>query len=148
VLTATENQPTGTNAESASPSASLIEMSDEEILAWLSTSILDEPDPEGTPAEADPPSADFWEQVAVLQAKLSELGYDGTGATQRAIGLVGLEASLQGEVLDEPSSLAAPVGDEQLLALQAELVERAGRAVALWATLQGSSLRAASSTKG
>jgi hypothetical protein len=147
MLTATEGRDTTPEPETTEAlSASWIEMSDEEILAWLTASILDEPDPGQATSEGDPGTADFWDQVAVLQARLSDQGYP--GAVQQAIGLVGLESSLAGESTAQDAPGAFSTGDAQLFRLQAELVERAGRAVAQWAALQGSALRAAVAGKG
>jgi hypothetical protein len=118
-------------------------MSDEEILSWLTTSILDEPDPSDVPPDAEPRTVEFWDRVATLQQSMSELGYEGSSAVQRAIGLLGLEASVQGEGASDVGSASTPITEEQLLKVHADLVECAGKAVALWATLQGSALRAA-----
>jgi hypothetical protein len=146
MLTATETGKAEASAETAPPATSLVEMSDEEILSWLTTSILDEPDPSDVAPDAEPHTVEFWDRVATLQS-MSELGYEGSSAVQRAIGLLGLEASLQGEGADGTESASRPITEEQLLKVHADLVERAGRAVALWATLQGSALRAATAGK-
>jgi hypothetical protein len=120
-------------------------MSDEEILAWLTTSILDEPEP-GERGDTTPETIEFWDQVAALEASLSGLGYQGAGAVQHAIGLVGLRASLEGG--GASTSIPTTLAPDELERVQSELVERAGRAVALWATLQGSALRAALASRG
>jgi hypothetical protein len=137
--------------EAAREQISLIEMSDEEILSWLTTSILDEPEPVVGERGEDGSASEFWDRVAAIQATLSDLGYGGAGAIQCAIGLVGLEfgaESVEPANADDVELASGTRFDQQhLLRVQAELVERAGRAVALWATFQGSALRAASVAK-
>jgi hypothetical protein len=126
---------------------SLVELDDEEILAWLSTSILDDPDPLD-PAQTAP-SQDFWERVAAAEANFEAMGWNGQAALDRAIGLVGLELSITSgaaQTVDAPSAFS--LGEKELLALSSDILERAGRAVAIWASLQGSALRAANQAKG
>jgi hypothetical protein len=122
---------------------SLIELSDEEILSWLTTSILD--DGEGAEPAADAPTPEFWDRVAVAEARLAELGVTGPAALDQAIGLVGMEVSF---AVSTGADFGDALGRDELRALQNELVERAGRAVAMWASLQGSALRAASHGRG
>lgn len=146
MLTASESGTVLAAAEgTTAASTSWVEMSDEEILAWLTTSILDEPEP-GERGDTTPETIEFWDQVAAVEASLAGLGHQGAGAVQQAIGLIGLRASLEGA--GAGSRAPASFGVDELERVQSELVERAGRAVALWATLQGSALRAAAATKG
>jgi hypothetical protein len=152
----------------------LIEMSDDEILAWLGTSILDEPDPANM--NLDDPGlggGEFWDHVSELEAYLEAEGYDAPRALERAIGFVGVGISLQGEALASPSAAlldaalldaalldaalldespaprqAPPLAEQRLIERHAELLESAARAVSIWASLQGSALRAATQSRG
>jgi hypothetical protein len=146
---------TGSARTSGSSEAlpSLIELSDDEIVAWLTTSILDEDDEHGRPLEAE--NQDFWDRVAEAEAGFAALGFEGPAALDRAIGLVGVDVSLgttNAVTPGEPSSLLdipqSSLGEDELLRLHAEIMEPASRAIAAWATLQGSALRAASQSKG
>jgi hypothetical protein len=128
----------------------LIELSDEEIVAWLTASILDE-DGENAPNHSDVETQDFWDRVANAEAGLAALGFEGPLALDRAIGLVGLDESLRADVEARPSHAGNAgwevtgntLGEQELLQLHADLLERASQAVANWATLRGSALRAA-----
>lgn len=146
------------------PTPSFIELSDEEILSWLSLSVLDEHDAAATEnGTLDHGEEDFWDQVARTEAELGSLGLVGKDAVAQAIGLVGVGISLGDNGFDsgllsmvsaenglamtakDPSRLP---GASQLASVQAELVTRAQQAVAVWASLQGSALRAACNERG
>jgi len=143
VLNPTELDAARPEPTSSAQTPSLIELSDEEILSWLTMSILEEPG--DTEPAADGPMPEFWDRVAVAEARLEELGVTGPAALDQAIGLIGLEVS---GAVSTGSDFSTALGRDELLSLQSELVERAGRAVALWASLQGSALRAAGPGRG
>jgi hypothetical protein len=153
-----------TSVSEATPGiSSLIELSDDEIVSWLSASILDEF--ERNAAGSEPISQnDFWEQVAATESQLVALGYNSNHALQQAIALLGVGASLADPAATVTEAASAPLrgdswspsgalesaslGQQQLVALHSELVERAQRAVAVWSSLQGSALRSASNARG
>lgn len=143
------------NGQSSQESSkAFVEMSDEELIGWLTTSVLEEDEPARAPA-AD--AQDFWDRVAQVEAAMAALGFEGPVALDRAIGLVGLDSSLRTEAPGSTSVEGAPLvweapgntpGELELLRLHADLVEAASRAVAAWASMQGSALRAATQAKG
>lgn len=133
MLTATEANPTPTTPDEPAPEPAFVELTDEEILAWLTASVLDEPDPGSVETQANGDDGQFWDNVAAVQAELSGLGYSGARATQCAIAVVGLELEALAEPVSKQDALThgfSRLGEEQLQGILEHLMRRATDAMA------------------